>query len=300
MAPTNSTPAASLPSPSRKALAPGDHAATAPAARAAPPAAVARDPVPAHQVGVEPGLAGPPAGAAVEGDPLVAGDLGLSPVGRDLRVRTHRVVDVAVVLHVVRVRAAVAPHVALDPAGRADVVVAADVADVLTPGADAHEGGAVSIRNDLLRLIDVDDALGPKRDLDPEARDRGRLPENGFKRVAGAYPPVVAAIEKPHVVDAGVTQDHQRPGGGDLPRPSARPLLVRMALGVASVDDDRRVVGDAKRSQRGFERLGRSPVPVGRILQPVGVEVMRPRDMALRVFLGDAKVHVEEDEATRR
>ena len=66
--------------------------------------------------------------------PIVGGDARLGPVGGDLRVGTHRVVDVPVVLHVVRVGAAVAPHVALDAPRRADVVVAADLADVLVPG----------------------------------------------------------------------------------------------------------------------------------------------------------------------
>src|SRR5258706_4171169 len=111
-----------------------------------PAAVVDRDPVPAHQVGVEPGLAGPPAGAAVVGDPLVAGDTGLGPVGRDLRIRPHRVVHVAVVLHVVGVGAAIAPDVALDPTGRADVVVATDVADVLAPGPNADERGGLLVR----------------------------------------------------------------------------------------------------------------------------------------------------------
>src|SRR5205823_2126116 len=82
-----------------------------------PAAVVDRDPVPSHQVRVEPGLARAPAGAAIERDPLVGGDAGLLPVGGDFRVRTHRVVDRAVVLHVVGVTAAVAPDIAGDPAG---------------------------------------------------------------------------------------------------------------------------------------------------------------------------------------
>src|SRR6266576_6269864 len=98
-----------------------------------PATVVDRDALPALQVGVEPGLTRPPAGAAVEGDPLVRGDPRLLPVGRDLRVLAHRVVHVAVVLHVVRVGTAVPPHVALDPACRPDVVVATHVADVLAP-----------------------------------------------------------------------------------------------------------------------------------------------------------------------
>src|SRR5207248_7894391 len=95
-----------------------------------PAAVVHGDPLPALEICVEPGLAGSPACAAVERDPLVGGDLSLGPVRRDLGVGAHRVVDVAVVLHVVGVRAAVAPDVPRDPTGRTDVVVAADAADV--------------------------------------------------------------------------------------------------------------------------------------------------------------------------
>src|SRR4029079_17854121 len=98
------------------------------------------DRLPAHQVGVEPGLAGPPAGTAVEGHPLVRRDPGGRPVGRDLGIGAHLVVDAAVVLHVVGVGAAVAPDIARDSAGRLDVVVAADLADVLLPAANADQG----------------------------------------------------------------------------------------------------------------------------------------------------------------
>src|SRR2546430_6648083 len=124
-----------------------------------PAAVVDGDPRPAHEVGVEPGLAGPPAGPAVEGNPLVGVDPGLLPIGRDLRVGPHRVVDVAIVLHVVGVGATVPPDVARDPAGRADVVVAADLADVLPPGADADERGMLPIGEDLLGVLDVEDEL---------------------------------------------------------------------------------------------------------------------------------------------
>src|SRR6476646_2250512 len=74
-----------------------------------PATVIDRDPPPILEIGVEPRLARTPAGAAVEGDPLVGGDAGLGPVGRDLRVRPHRVVDVPVVLHVIGVGAAIAP-----------------------------------------------------------------------------------------------------------------------------------------------------------------------------------------------
>src|SRR6185312_11106839 len=96
-----------------------------------PAAVVHGDVLPAHEQCVEPGLARAPARPAVVGDPLVGRDCGLGPVRGDLRVRAHRVVHVAVVLHVVRVRAAVTPDVAGDAAGRLDVVVAAYLADVL-------------------------------------------------------------------------------------------------------------------------------------------------------------------------
>src|ERR1700756_2743866 len=124
-----------------------------------PAAVVHGDPRPSHEVRVEPRLARPPARAAIEGDPLVGRDAGLRPVRGDLRVGTHRVVDRAVMLHVVRVTAAVAPDVAGDPSGRRDVVVAAALADVLVPGADADEGGALPVGEDLLRAVDVDDHL---------------------------------------------------------------------------------------------------------------------------------------------
>src|SRR5947209_16577633 len=69
---------------------------------------------PAHELSVEPCLACTPAGSAVEGDPFVGCDVGLCPVGGDFRVWPHRVVEVAVVLHVVGVAAAVSPDVACD------------------------------------------------------------------------------------------------------------------------------------------------------------------------------------------
>ncbi len=67
-------------------------------------------------------------------------------------------------LHVVGVAAAVAPHVALDPPCRADVVVAAHRADVLSPGAYAHQRGAIGIGDDPLRIVDIDDDLRADRD----------------------------------------------------------------------------------------------------------------------------------------
>ena len=76
----------------------------------------------------------------------------------------------------------------------------------------------------------------------PNVGDRLRLARHGLERVAGADPPVVAAVEQPHVVDPGVAQDHQGARRGDLAGSPAGPLLVRVADRVAAIDDDRRVV----------------------------------------------------------
>src|SRR5439155_2373717 len=255
---------------------------------------------PTHQVCVEPGLARPPAGPAIEGDPLVGSDAGLFPVGCDLRVGTHRVVHVAVVLHVVGVRAAVAPDVACDPARRTDVVVAADLADVLVPGPDADEGGSVGIEQDLLRLLDVDDDLRAARNLDPERRDGRRLADNRLQWVARLDPPVIASVEEADVVDAAVAQDQRRACRRDLAGPTPRPLLVRIAFGIAAVENDGRVERDSERAESFFELLRRSAVPVIRVLEPIGVEVERPRDVALLVLLPYPEIHVEEQEGTDR
>src|SRR5206468_9752367 len=91
-----------------------------------PAAVVDGDPRPAHQVGVEPGLACSPARPAVESHPLVGADPGLLPVGSNLWVGTHRVVDVAVVLDVVlivlRGREILPPFLVLSPADFRTVV----------------------------------------------------------------------------------------------------------------------------------------------------------------------------------
>src|ERR1700737_1394299 len=145
-----------------------------------PAAVVDGNPRPTHQVGIEPSLACAPAGAAVKGDPLVARDPGIVPVGRDLRVGSHRVVDVAVVLHVIGIRAAVPPDVAPESAGRGNVVVAAHRADVLPPGPPPDERGMLLIGQDLPWLIDVDDDLGACRDLGAKRRDRLGLVEDRF------------------------------------------------------------------------------------------------------------------------
>ncbi len=220
---------------------------------------------------------------------------------RDLGVGPHRVVDVAVVLHVVGVRAAVAPDIAGDPPRRADVVVAADPADVLLPRPDADESRAVAVGQDLLGLREVHDDLGVLRDRQAEGRHRGGLADDRLDRVAGPDPPVVAAVEQPDVVDPGVAQDHQRPRRGDLPGPPPRPLLVRVADRVAAVDDDRRVVGDAEGAHGGVD-LGRGPAlpDVLGILEPVRVQVQGARKMAFLVLLRDAEVDMEQEEPAGR
>src|SRR5581483_11512149 len=194
-------------------------------------AVVDGDPRPSHQVRVEPRLARPPAGAAVEGDPLLRRDAGLRPVRRDLRVGAHGVVDGAVVLHVVRVTPAVAPDVSGDPPGGRDVVVAAALADVLVPGADADEGGVLRVGEDLLRLGEIDDHLRARRDRGAEGRDRYGLARRRLERLAAADPRVVPAVQQADVVDARVREDQRRTGGRDLPGAAAGPLLVRMAFG---------------------------------------------------------------------
>jgi hypothetical protein len=53
---------------------------------------------------------------------------------------------------------------------------------------------------------------------------------------------------------------------------------------------------DAEATQGRLELLGIATVPVGRVLEPVRVEIAGARDVALRVLLGHAEVHVEEQE----
>ena len=80
--------------------------------------------------------------------------------------------------------------------------------------------------------------------------------------MAGLHPGVVAAVEEADVVDAAVAQDQRGAGGGDLAGSASGPFLVRIAFGVAAVEDDRRVVGDAERAERRLELLRRAAVPV--------------------------------------
>src|SRR5262249_19520143 len=154
----------------------------------------------------------PPAGAAVEGHALVRRDAGLVPVGGDLGVRPHGVVDAAVVLHVVGVAAAVAPDVAGDPSGGTDVVVATHRADVLAPGPDGHERRPVRVGDPLLGLVDVADQVGADGDRRAECRHGHRLPVDRLERVTLADPAVVAPVEDPDVVDTRVAEDQGRPG----------------------------------------------------------------------------------------
>ena len=167
---------------------------------------------------------------------------------------------------------------------------------MLAPGPNADQGGPGRVGQDILGLLDVDDDLGAKRDRTPNDGDRRGQAIDRLERIAALDPRVVAAVEQADVVHSGVTQDHQRPGRGDLASPTAGPLLLGIALGVASVDHDRRVVRDAQRAKGGLDDLRRAAVPVDGILEPVGVEVERARDMALGVFLGDSEVDVEEQE----
>ncbi len=127
---------------------------------------------------------------------------------------------------------------------------------MLAPRPDADECGSARVGDDLLGLRDVDDDLGTNGDDRTEVGDRRRFAEDGLDRVAGADPPVVATVEQPDIVDAGVREDHQCAGSRDLTRASARPLLVRITFGIAPVDDDRRVLGDPERADRPVELLG--------------------------------------------
>src|SRR5205823_1840529 len=149
----------------------------------------------------------------------------------------------------------VAPDVARDPAGRPDVVVAADPADVLVPRPDADEGRSGRVGDDLLGLVDVDDVLRPARDRGTEGGHRDGLSLDRLERVALLDPAVVATIEQPNVVDAGVPKDQRGARRRDLPGPPAGPLLVRIAFGVAAVQDDRRRRRDAERTNGLVEHL---------------------------------------------
>ncbi len=156
------------------------------------------------------------------------------------------------------------------------------------------------IGQDLPGLLDVHDELRPERDRGTELRDRRRRARVGLERIARPNPRVVAAVEQAHVVDAGVAQDQRRAAGGDLAGSTPRPLLVRVALRVAAVEDDGRVVRDSERAHGETELLRRPALPVDGVLELVGVEVERTGEVPFRVLLGDAEVDVEEQEASGR
>src|SRR5207253_1861677 len=204
------------------------------------------------------------------------------------------------VLHVVGVRTAVPPDIAGNPTGWDYVVVAADRADVLLPGADADEGRMPPVGEDPLGVVDVDDDLRAARDLDTEGRDRHGLAGDCLQRITCLDPVVVSAIEQADVVDAGVTKDQGRTACGDLSGPASGPFLVGVALGIAAVEDDRGVVGDPEPAQGCLKLFWRSTVPVARILKAVRVQVQRPGNVILLVLLRNAKVDVEEQEPTGR
>src|SRR5205085_6055213 len=129
----------------------------------------------------------------------------------------------------------------------------ADRTDVLFPGADADEGRMLLISEDPLGVVDVDDGLRATRDRHAEGRGRHRLAEDRLQRITGLNPVVVSAIEQADVVDAGVMEDQGRTARGNLSGTASRPLLVGVALGVATIKDDSRVAGDPERAQGRLE-----------------------------------------------
>ena len=171
---------------------------------------------------------------------------------------------------------------------------------MLAPRPDADERRAIGIGQDLPCLPDVDDQVRALRDCRAELRHRDGLARRRLDRVAFPDPPVVPTVEKAHVIDARVAQDQRGAGGGDLPGPAPRPLLVRVTLGVAPVEDHGRIGRDPERPQRMIKLGGRPAIPVGRRLEPVGVEIVGARDVSVGVLLGDPEVHVEEHVAGRR
>ena len=54
-------------------------------------------------------------------------------------------------------------------------------------------------------------------------------------------------------------------------------------------------MADPERPERRLELGRRAAIPVGRVLEPVRVEVERAGQMAVRVFLGDTEVDVEQE-----
>src|SRR5438874_3429219 len=111
---------------------------------------------------------------------------------------------------------------------------------------------------------------------------------------------VVSAIEQADVVDAGVTKDQCRTACGDLSGSASRPFLVGVALGIPTIEDDRRLAGDPERAQGCLELFWRSTVPISRILKAIRVQVQRPGDVILLVLLRNSKIDMEEPEPTAR
>ena len=156
------------------------------------------------------------------------------------------------------------------------------------------------IGQNLLGLVDVDDDLRAQRNLDTERGDRLGLVQNGFQRISGLDPVVVAAIEEADVVDARVAKNQCRAAGRDLSRPATRPFLVGVAFGIAAIEDDGGVARDAERPQGDLELFRGAAVPIARILQLVGVEIKRPGNVVLFVLFPNAEVDVKEKESPGR
>ena len=132
------------------------------------------------------------------------------------------------------------------------------------------------------------------------ATGRLGLVEDSLERVSGLDPVIVATIEQPDVVDARVSKDERRAAGSDLSGSTSRPLLVGVAFGIAAVEDDGGVARDPERAQGGLELFRSTAVPVRRILEPVRVEIERPGDVVLLVFLRHAEIDVEQLERAPR
>ena len=79
--------------------------------------------------------------------------------------------------------------------------------------------------------------------------------------------------------------------------PARRPghFSFGVALRVPAVEDHGGVCRDAERPDGLVELRRRAAVPVGRVLQPVRVQVEGAGQMALRILVGHAEVHVEEE-----
>ncbi len=74
--------------------------------------------------------------------------------------------------------------------------------------------------------------------------------------MTGLHPPVVAPVQQTDVLDAAVRQDQGGARRGDLAGATPRPLLVRVSLRVAPVEDDGGVERDAELSECRLELGG--------------------------------------------